>query len=277
MEFTPYRTKLKRIATSPLAWIIYMAIAVVCLAIFVFSMIGTKSIPVMGEIKKRGTLIIGVLDNHEPFGYIDSEGNIAGFEVDLARMLCTEILGQGSERLKPVSNKTRGAYLDFNYVDVLVSMVNKNSINQEKYNMTDIYYSDPVVFLSKNKDFQLKNNSENVIGVMLGSSAKSVLIEYLVKHGYDQVQLMDLASFPDALELLESGKISAICYEKSYLKKYANYGLFLIDLRIGGLNYAITVRKNENDLFKHVNEAFKNLKQNGALDALYQKYGLEKP
>ncbi len=88
---------------------------------------------------------------------------------------------------------------------------------------------------------------------------------------------MDMASFPDALELLESGKITALCYEKSYLVKYEDQGLFITNLEIGSLNYAITVRKSENDLFKYVKEAFENLKKNGSLDTLYQKYGLEKP
>lgn len=276
MEFSSHRTKIRRIATSPLAWIIYILIAAVCLAIFVFRMLGINSIPVMGEIENRGTLIVGVLNNLEPFGYIDSEGNLAGFEVELARVLCAEILGQGSERLIVVNNKTRGAYLDLKYVDVLVSMVNKSSANADKYRMTDVYYSDPVVFLSKNGSFQLSNNT-NVIGVMLGSFSKTVLMEYLNKNGYDQVQLLDLASFPDALELLESGSIAAVCYEKSQLTKYAKQGLFITDLSIGSLNYAITVRKGEDDLFKHVNEAFNKLIQNGTLDALYQKYGLEKP
>ena len=269
--------KIRKLAASPFAMIVYFILAAAMLAFFVFSMTGDQSVKVMGDIKARGTLVIGVLDDIKPFGYLDSNDELTGFEVELAQLISEQILGPGSESLTVVTAKTRGAYLDFSYVDILISMVNKSSANADKYSMSDIYYTDPVVFLSKDNNYQLTDKEDTFIGVMLGSPSKDIFSAYLKKNDMEKIQLIDFSSFPDAIEQIKNGKISAFVYEKCALDKLATGGLFISNLNIGNLNYAVTARKTENDLAKQIDKAINALKQNGALDSLYQKYGLQKP
>ena len=45
------------------------------------------------DIEKRGNLIIGVKDNLRPLGFTDNNGNLQGFEIDIARRLAQELFG----------------------------------------------------------------------------------------------------------------------------------------------------------------------------------------
>ncbi|MGL5192033.1 MAG: transporter substrate-binding domain-containing protein, partial [Chroococcales cyanobacterium] len=47
----------------------------------------------LAEIQQRGQLIVAVKDNVRPMGFRAGNGNLQGFEIDIARRLAQELLG----------------------------------------------------------------------------------------------------------------------------------------------------------------------------------------
>ena len=57
------------------------------------------------DIESRGRLIVAVKDNWYPLGYRDGTGELRGFEIDLARRLALDLLGdETAVEFRPVSN-----------------------------------------------------------------------------------------------------------------------------------------------------------------------------
>ena len=67
------------------------------------------------EIKQRGTLVAGVKDATPPFGYVDENKQLVGFECDLLKYIADK-MGVKLE-LKPVTSSTRIPMLTQGAVD----------------------------------------------------------------------------------------------------------------------------------------------------------------
>jgi len=79
------------------------------------------SSPVLNAIKEAGAIRIGVKTDVEPFGYINSSGEIVGFEIDLAEDIAKRL---GVRLIKvPVSTEVRFQKLELGEVDLLLATV----------------------------------------------------------------------------------------------------------------------------------------------------------
>jgi polar amino acid transport system substrate-binding protein len=74
------------------------------------------------QIKKRGTLIVGVKADYKPYGFRDPSGKIIGIEPDLAQDVATK-LGVKLE-LVPVVSSNRMQFLEQGKTDLMIATMN---------------------------------------------------------------------------------------------------------------------------------------------------------
>lgn len=95
------------------------------------------------EIKKRGTLIVGVKADYKPFGFRDPSGGIVGIEPDLAADLAKR-LGVKLE-LVPVISANRMEFLQQGKIDALIATMSDQPARRKVVQAIDPpYYSDAV-------------------------------------------------------------------------------------------------------------------------------------
>lgn len=76
----------------------------------------------MTKIKKEGTIRIGVFGDKPPFGYVDSEGKNAGYDVVFAKRIAKELLGDENKvTFILVEAANRVEFLKSNKVDVILA------------------------------------------------------------------------------------------------------------------------------------------------------------
>jgi polar amino acid transport system substrate-binding protein len=76
----------------------------------------------LSKIRHRGYLIVGVKDNLRPLGFKTSQNELQGFEIDIARQLAADLLGDSSKIVfKPLLNQDRLNALLNGEVDLLVA------------------------------------------------------------------------------------------------------------------------------------------------------------
>ncbi len=92
---------------------------VAVLAICGFSSVATAGESTLDLVKKRGKLIAGVRYDAPPWGSVDKEGKVIGFDVDIARYFAQK-LGVELE-LVQVTAKTRIPMLVNGNVDILTA------------------------------------------------------------------------------------------------------------------------------------------------------------
>lgn len=261
---------------GPLPKVITLLIVGVALLIVFFRMSGNTSIDVLPTIRERGTVLVGLLQDEPPFSTVKDNATAAGFEVDLANLLGQQILGGPGVVYVPVTVKNDEALLDTGDVDFLISRVAVSEARQDKYNLSSVYYQDPVLLLARTGANVDLSSAETKIGVIPNTTMKPMLTEYLTALGSPAL-VVDVSSYPDAVELLKNGRLSAFCAEQSVLTRYTASGLSIQNTRIGQLDYAVVTRKRERDLATLIEKALAQMRSDGTLAPYYQKYNLAAP
>lgn len=236
-------------------------------------------VSVLPGIYSRGTVTIGVTSDTPPLGSMDSAGALTGFEADLARAIGGRLVGERAVVLAPVSNRTRAARLDRGYIDFAVAMISNVRANRDNYQLSEPYYTDPIGFLcragvSVDGEGALAGKK---IGVFSQSLAHSQLKAHITDTRTPSAEVIPYTSFSEAAAGLNSGEIDAFCAERSILGQFPPGSGALSGGNIGSLSYCVAVRKGENDLKRRIDEIMTELREDGTLSALYQKYGMTPP
>ena len=110
---------------------------------------------VLEDIKKRGTLIVGVKADYKPFGFRDPSGAIVGLEPDLAGDVA-KALGVKLE-LVPVVSANRMEFLNQGKIDLMIATMSDKPERRKVVQVIEpLYYSDAVNVLLK-KDAPVKS------------------------------------------------------------------------------------------------------------------------
>jgi polar amino acid transport system substrate-binding protein len=100
---------------------------------------GDAAASLLQEILKRGVVRIGVPIDVAPFGFTDSDGKPAGFDVDLANMVAKD-LGVKVE-LQQITGINRIPYLLTNKVDIVISVMGATPQRAQQVAFTSPYAS----------------------------------------------------------------------------------------------------------------------------------------
>ena len=100
----------------------------------------TASNSSIDEIKKRGTIKIGVFSDKAPFGYVDSDGKNQGFDVYVAKRFAKDLLGDESKvEFVLVDAASRVAYLESKKVDIIMANFTVTDERKQKVDFTNPY------------------------------------------------------------------------------------------------------------------------------------------
>jgi polar amino acid transport system substrate-binding protein len=109
----------------------------------------------LDRIKSRGKLIVGIRNDYVPFGYLDASGKNVGFEVEIAKKVAKEILGdENSIELVPVIASNRIEFLNAGRIDVIFATLGVTADRGKIIDFTEEYYSMAGMVLMTPKDAQ---------------------------------------------------------------------------------------------------------------------------
>lgn len=168
----------------------------------------------LSQIQAQGRLVVAVKDNWYPLGFRDDQGTLQGFEVDLARQLALELLGdENAVELRPVANQDRLAAVVEREADIAIAGVTLTAARQRVVSFSLPYYLDGTGLITRNPQVQaLGDLRRRRVAVLDGSSAIAPLRQRL-----PQAQLVGVESYQAALALLEQGEADAFAGDGSLL------------------------------------------------------------
>jgi polar amino acid transport system substrate-binding protein len=229
----------------------------------------------LAEIQARGELTVAVKDNLRPLGFEDAEGNLRGFEIDLARRLAQEIFGDPEAvRLQPVMNKRRLDVVLKGEVDLTIAQVSQTPARSRLVTFSPYYYLDRIAFVTKRENLdELSALQPEKIAVLNQSSAIAE-----VRFRFPQAQLIGVDSYQAALSTLEAGEAVAFAGDETvlagWIQEFPEYRL--LSERIGGEALAVVMPKGlqYSSLHQLVNQTIRQLKQSGWLQQKAEEWGL---
>ncbi len=231
-----------------------------------------------GAIRRRGHLIVGVKDNVFPLGFRDPAGELQGLEIDIARQLAQELLGNADAVvLTPVSNRDRLRQILDNKVDLVIAQVTATPSRARVVAFSVPYYHDGTTLLVRAGTVQRRSQlTQGTIAVLNGSSAIAPL-QVL----FPQAQLLGVDSYQTAQVRLDRGEAIAIAADASILtgwvQQTSGYQLLPVRLATAPLSVVLPKGSQYNPLRQLVNGAIHRWQRNGWLQERLQHWGLSRP
>lgn len=240
---------------------------------------GSISAPVgaaeLSEIRDRGYLIVGVKDNLRPLGFKADQGELQGFEIDLARQLATDLLGDEAEVVfKPLLNQDRLNALLNDEVDVLIARMSITDARARLVDFSRPYYVDGTAFITRDSTIQtLRDLRQQSVAVLTGSDTIPTVRSLL-----PSVQLRGVESYAAAKELLESGQVVAFAADATVLTGWAqedpNYHVISTLISAEALAIAMPKGRQYRELRRTVDQAVNQWQTNGWLRQQIRNWGL---
>jgi polar amino acid transport system substrate-binding protein len=237
-----------------------------------FWLLGLASAPAsraQEDFQTRRKLRIAVKDNLPPLGFRDCQGNLVGFEIDLAREIAKELLGDGNAvEFVPVSNSQRLPYLLENKVDLAIAQISLTANRARLVDFSLPYYQDRTILISSKSQPNLKISNSKIqkIAVIKGSTAiAAVQSRYASK--YAQVEIIGASSYLQLIQALETNQVQAIAGDYlalfDWLQSHPEYAI--TDLDFHSLAIAIPKGLQHKTLFLETIRATEKLRQNNWL------------
>jgi polar amino acid transport system substrate-binding protein len=220
----------------------------------------------LAEIRQRGKLIVAVKDNLRPLGFLDGDGKLQGLEIDIARNLAKELLGNPDAVVfVPVSNQERLKVVLEDKVDVTIARVTVNSSRSRVINFSNYYYLDGTGIIVKDPKISSRHHlSFHRIAVLNNSSTIAVIYSQI-----PNAKLIGANSYQEALNLLENNTVDAFAADRSLLvgwvQEHPEYRI--LDDRLSGEALAVVMPKglDYQELYLKINESIDLWRQNGWL------------
>lgn len=225
-------------------------------------------------VKKRGVLIAGVRYDNPPFGYIDKDGKVTGFDIDVSKYIADK-LGVKLE-LREVSAKTRVPLLLSGTIDLLVASFGHTRERDEVVDFSIDYCPTMLKFLVK-KGGGIKNykDLEGKTLIELQGTPQGKELQKYVK----SLKILALQDYPQAVMALRQGKGDALFFDEliivGLLKDNPDMEMVgRAPFEIPGLGLAM--RENDSKWRDFVNFTLQDMWEDGTYHKVYKKnFGID--
>lgn len=212
------------------------------------------------EIKEAGTIKIGVFSDKNPFGYVDSNNEVQGYDVYFAKQIAKDLLGsEDNVEFIFVEAANRVEYLESGKVDIILANFTVTEERAEKVDFALPYMKVALGVISP--DNALITEVEQLEGktliVVKGTTAETYFAE-----NYPKINLLKFDEYQEAYDALADGRGDAFSTDNTEVLAWAlqNEGFTVGIESIGNLDaIAPAVQKGNTELVNWINEEIKSL------------------
>ncbi|CAM3273268.1 cystine ABC transporter substrate-binding protein [Pseudomonas floridensis] len=224
------------------------------------------------KIKDSGTLSVGLEGTYPPFSFVDENGKLTGFEVELSEALAQKL----GVKAKLQTTKWDGilAALESRRLDVVINQVTISEERKKKYDFSQPYTVSGIqALVLKENEGTIKTAADltgKKVGVGLGTNYEQWLKEN-VKGAVIKTYDDDPTKFQD----LKAGRIDAILVDRLAALEMINKtgdSMAVAGEPFSRQESGIALRKGEPELLEAINKAINEMRADGSLTKLSQKY-----
>ena len=212
----------------------------------------------------------------KPFEYTNADGEFVGIDVDIAQAIADKLgmkLKVDNINFDSIIPAVTSGKDQIGIAGMTVTEKRKKSVD-----FTDSYATGVQAVIvkedSKIKDAAdlTKKGANNKIGVQLGTTGDLYCTDDVENAGLGKVEKYNKGA--DAVQALVSGKIDCVVIDNQPAKEFvkANKGLKILDTAYAEEDYAIALAKDNSELRDKINNALKELKADGTIQKILDKY-----
>ena len=218
---------------------------------------------------KAETLTMGTNASFPPYEYVDDNGKIVGIDAEIAQAIADK-LGMKLE-IKDMEFDSLIPAVKSKSIDLVLAGMTVTEERKQSVNFSDSYSTGvQVVIVKEGSDIKTVDDLKGKkIGVQAGTTGDAYCSD---DFGEENVKQFSNGSL--AVAALANGQVDCVVIDNEPAKNYvaANSGLKILDTEYVTEDYAIAISKDNDDLLKKVNDALKELKDDGTVDKIVGKY-----
>ena len=226
---------------------------------------------------------IGVEGAYPPFSFTEADGNLAGFDIDIAKALCKamgveyKLVAQDWDGIIP-------ALLARKY-DAIIASMSITEERKKKVAFSNKYYNTPAKFVCKKgtmQEFTREQVAEVTTGKQIGVQRATIHDMFITDNHGKGATIKRYASQDEAYMDLVAGRVDmlladSIAIDGGFLKKpegqdYQFIGPELTDKKWFGEGSGIACRKQDKDLVEMFNKAIVQIRSDGTYQKIQDKY-----
>ncbi len=229
----------------------------------------------LADIQAKGTLVLGCDDEFPPMGFKDEDGNLTGFDIELAQAVCDK-LGVKLDA-KPINWDSKELELDNKNIDVIWNGYTINAERNKKVEFTKPYLNnEQLIAVRSDSDIktfvQLKGK---ILGVQADSAAEELVnADTELLNSLEKVAPYD--TYQNALlDLKASTRIDAVAGDKillNYVMKQDPKEYVLLEESLGKEYFGIGCRMGEVSLREAIDKALDELNEDGTIEKISTKW-----
>ncbi|MEX0271806.1 transporter substrate-binding domain-containing protein [Leptolyngbyaceae cyanobacterium UHCC 1019] len=229
----------------------------------------------LSVIKKRGRLVVAVKETVRPLGFRGANGQLQGFEIDLAQRLAKELLGRSEAvELKPVTNQERFSLVINGTVDIAIAHATLTPSRLRILSFSLPYYTDGTAIITQSPTIQKTADlTGKTVAVINGSSAIAALRSQLPR-----MNLIGVESYEAARAVLNRGDAIAFAGDVSVLsgwsQEFPEYRVVLPALSSELLAIVLPKGQQYNELKQQIDIILTRLRNSGWLEERAKYWGL---
>ena len=226
----------------------------------------------------RGTLRVGMEANWMPFEYLDEQGELVGFDVDLAR----ELGGRLGVQVRFVANLSYDGLYDAlraGQVDLVISAIVVDPARMADFAYSRAYFDAGQVLVVRRGEEALRGGRGRLpplagrrLAVELGSAGDELArwwarrLPNLTLHHYDTAEHAMQAVLQDEADAAVTDRVTALLYTG------ARPALVVAEPPLTDEQYAIVLRREDQALLWAVNAALDAMRRDGTLEQLEKRW-----
>ncbi len=229
--------------------------------------------------EEKSQIIMGTNAEFPPFEFVADEGQglvdkFDGIDVAIGKKIADKL---GKELvIEDMQFEGLIASADSGKVDFVAAGLTENEERKQSVDFSDTYYvaKQIMVVAADNTTINSAEDLKNAekVGVVMGYTGDSVVTDDLK---LDDSKILRVSRGIDGVQEVKNGKLDAMVIDSATGKALAEEnGLKIVedDEVFAAEEYAIAVKKGNTELLKSINEVLAEMKANGEIDELAQKY-----
>lgn len=226
------------------------------------------------KVKDAGKLVLGLDDTFAPMGFRDENGEVVGFDIDLAKEVASR-LGVELE-IKPIEWSSSILSLNKGDVDVLWNGVTINEARKQQINFSKPYLNNRLVIVKAIDDAAINSKDDlsgKVLGVQVGSNDEALTADPSSK---DAKEIRRYDVNVNAFLDLQAKRIDAVIIDEVAAQYYISEkkAPFVVvdNSPLTEELYGVGFRKSDEKLLAEVDRILDEMKADGKAAEISQKW-----
>ena len=239
----------------------------------------TTEQPTVERIIDRGSILVGTTGDYRPLSFCESDGSYWGFDIDIANEIGKK-LGVGVAFVKTSGpTLTTDVLADPQAFDLAIGGITITEARRETMLMSDGYLANGKTILCRASEAERYRSLADIdradVRVMVNPGG---LNEKFAKEHLIHAAIIVHPKNEEIPSLVAEGKadvmITEITEAPYYVKADARLAAPLLNKPFTHGEIGVLMRKGQDDLLKLVNATIRQMKADGSLRRLHEKYGL---